>query len=152
MENVDYYELLGVDRSAGAQEIKKAYRKLVFKYHPDRNLEQGYGLDKFREISEAYQVLADPEKRAQYDNANHAPGHDGDLGKDGPGFSSSFRGGTTVGPACPKCSAEGVDSMTTKKGGVSDSGRQGKAFVHSPFLVVFCAKCGHVYGVINPEA
>jgi molecular chaperone DnaJ len=62
----DYYEVLGVPRNAGDEEIKKAFRKLAFQYHPDRNKEQG-AEQKFKEINEAFQVLSDPEKRNRYD-------------------------------------------------------------------------------------
>ncbi|KAA0259056.1 molecular chaperone DnaJ [Deferribacter autotrophicus] len=63
----DYYEILGVHRNATEIEIKKAYRKLALKYHPDRNPGDKEAEEKFREITEAYQVLIDPQKRAQYD-------------------------------------------------------------------------------------
>lgn len=79
----DYYELLGVGRNAGEEEIKKAYRKLALKYHPDRNPGDKQAEEKFKEISEAYQVLTDSEKRAQYDQFGHAA-----FGTEGP-----FRGG-----------------------------------------------------------
>ena len=68
----DYYEVLGIDRQAGEAEIKKAYRKLAVKYHPDRNTEDPQAAEKFREATEAYDVLKDPEKRAQYDRFGHA--------------------------------------------------------------------------------
>lgn len=66
MESRDYYSLLGVSPEADSKEIKAAYRKLARKYHPDVSSEEGAG-EKFKEISEAYQVLRDPEKRAEYD-------------------------------------------------------------------------------------
>ena len=67
----DYYEVLGVDRSASQDDVKKAFRKLAFKYHPDRNKSPD-AEDKFKEISEAYAVLSDPEKKQQYDMFGHA--------------------------------------------------------------------------------
>ena len=63
----DYYKILGVDKSAGKEDIKKAYRKLALKYHPDRNPNNKKAEEKFKKISEAYAVLSDPEKRKQYD-------------------------------------------------------------------------------------
>ncbi len=67
MANKDYYKLLGVSKSASTGDIKKAYRKLAMKYHPDRNKDNKAAEEKFKEISEAYAVLSDPEKRKQYD-------------------------------------------------------------------------------------
>ena len=67
----DYYELLGVGRTAGEEEIKKAYRKLALKYHPDRNPGDKQAEEKFKEISEAYAVLSDTEKRKLYDQYGH---------------------------------------------------------------------------------
>lgn len=67
----DYYEILGVSKDAPADEIKKKYRKLALKYHPDKNKEEG-AEEKFKEISEAYAVLSDSDKRSQYDRFGHA--------------------------------------------------------------------------------
>ena len=67
----DYYEVLGVNKTASAAEIKSAYRKLALKFHPDRNKESG-AEDKFKEINEAYQILSDPKKKQTYDQFGHA--------------------------------------------------------------------------------
>ena len=72
MAKRDYYEVLGVSREATEDEIKKAYRKLARKYHPDVNKEDKDAAEKFKEINEAYEVLKDPEKRARYDQFGHA--------------------------------------------------------------------------------
>ena len=67
MEYRDYYKILGVERKASQDEIKKVYRKLAMKYHPDKNPDNKEAEEKFKEINEAHQVLSDPEKRARYD-------------------------------------------------------------------------------------
>jgi curved DNA-binding protein len=67
MEFKDYYEILGVEKDATREEIKKAYRKLALKYHPDRNPDNKQSEEKFKEITEANEVLSDPEKRKKYD-------------------------------------------------------------------------------------
>ncbi len=84
MARLDYYEVLGVSKEAGTEEIKKAYRKLAFQFHPDRNPDDPEAEQKFKEAAEAYEVLRSPEKRANYDRF----GHDG-LNGNGFGFSSA---------------------------------------------------------------
>ncbi|HKK53468.1 MAG TPA: molecular chaperone DnaJ [Myxococcota bacterium] len=99
MSKRDYYEVLGVDRGASEADLKKAYRKLALQYHPDRNPDDPSAEDRFKEVSEAYAVLADVEKRARYDRFGHAglggagggPGADfGDLGNFGDLFNDLF--------------------------------------------------------------
>ena len=72
MTKIDYYEVLSVSRDASDQELKTAYRKLAMQYHPDRNPDDPAAEEKFKECSEAYSVLSDPEKRAAYDRYGHA--------------------------------------------------------------------------------
>ncbi len=72
MSKRDYYEVLGVSKSAAADEIKKAYRKIALKYHPDRNPGDKEAEEKFKEAAEAYDVLSNPDKKAQYDRFGHA--------------------------------------------------------------------------------
>ena len=72
MDYKDYYKILGVERKASEGDVRKAYRKLAMKYHPDKNPGDKKAEDKFKEINEAYQVLSDPEKRARYDQLGSA--------------------------------------------------------------------------------
>jgi molecular chaperone DnaJ len=67
----DYYEVLGVSREASSEEIRKAFRKLAFQYHPDRNRDDGAS-EKFKEVNEAYEILSDADKRAAYDRYGHS--------------------------------------------------------------------------------
>ena len=71
MQYIDYYKVLGIDKNATEKEIKKAYRKLAVKYHPDKNKGNKQAEEKFKEINEAYTVLSDPEKRKKYDQFGH---------------------------------------------------------------------------------
>ena len=82
----DYYEVLGVDRKTSTEELKKAYRKLAVKYHPDKNPGDPTAEEKFKEIGEAYEVLMDPNKRAAYDQFGHAAFSPGVSAGRGGGF------------------------------------------------------------------
>ena len=73
LANKDYYEVLGVSRDASQDEIKKAFKKLAIKYHPDKNQGNKEAEEKFKEVNEAFQVLSDPEKRQRYDHINLIP-------------------------------------------------------------------------------
>ena len=72
MSKRDYYEILGVSKNADAKDIKKAYRKLAIKYHPDKNPNDKTAEEKFKEAAEAYDVLSSPEKKQRYDQFGHA--------------------------------------------------------------------------------
>ena len=86
----DFYEILGVSRSASEDDIKKAYRKLALKYHPDRNPENREAEELFKELSQAYQVLCDPERRSLYDRFGHAAFEQGAPGAAGFEFGGNF--------------------------------------------------------------
>ena len=82
MAKRDYYEVLGVPRTAAADEIKKSYRRLAMKHHPDRNKDDASAETKFKEAKEAYEILKDPQKRSAYDQFGHA-GMEGAFGGGG---------------------------------------------------------------------
>lgn len=116
MSKRDYYEVLGLQKSASADEIKKAYRNLAKQYHPDFNKDDAETSKKFNEIKEAYDVLSDPQKREQYDRFGHQAGFGG--GGAGPeGFGSSGFGGFGFGG--------GIDEIFEQFfGGMSGAGRR----------------------------
>ncbi len=103
MSKRDYYEVLGVHKNASEVEIKKAYRRLALKYHPDKNQGDKDSEENFKEASEAYEILSDPQKRLQYDQFGHSMGNVGGFSNGGGGFSDIFEdifgdffGGTTT--------------------------------------------------------
>lgn len=93
----DYYDVLGIDRNADEKTIKKAYRKLAKKYHPDTNAGNADAADKFKEVNEAYDVLSDPKKKKMYDQFGHAAFEAGADPGTGAGGFSGFHGGTNGG-------------------------------------------------------
>src|SRR5215475_12105512 len=104
----DYYELLGVNRSASADDIKKAFRKLAMQHHPDRNRDDKEAERKFKEINHAYDILKDPDKRAAYDRYGPAA-FEGGMGPGGPGGpfggAQGFDFGSVFGDIFRTCSA-----------------------------------------------
>src|SRR5882762_7368695 len=88
-EKRDYYEVLGVERNAAGEEIKRAYRKLAVQFHPDKNPDDPHAEEKFKELGEAYDVLIDADKRAAYDRFGHAAFAQGSAGRSG-GFHDPF--------------------------------------------------------------
>lgn len=91
MSKRDFYDILGINRDAADDEIKKAYRKLAMKYHPDRNPDSKEAEEKFKEVKEAYEILSDSQKRAAYDQYGHA-GVDPQAGSFGGGGGAGFGG------------------------------------------------------------
>src|SRR5207245_11410052 len=85
----DYYEILSVERTASEEEIKRSYRKLAVKFHPDKNPNDPHAEEKFKELGEAYDVLMDADKRAAYDRFGHAAFAQGGAGMRG-GFHDPF--------------------------------------------------------------
>lgn len=90
MSKRDYYEVLGVSKTADEKDLKSAFRKLAMQYHPDRNPGNAEAEAKFKEINEAYDVLKDGQKRAAYDRFGHAAFENGGGGPGGPGFNGDF--------------------------------------------------------------
>lgn len=114
MEYKDYYKILGVERKASQDEIKKVYRKLAMKYHPDKNPDNKQAEEKFKEINEAHQVLSDPEKRARYDQLGSSYSQWQQRGAPGDFNWSDWFGGTPGGAprgGGRRVRYEDVDSM-----------------------------------------
>ena len=157
----DYYNLLGVKRGASVDEIKRAYRRLVFRYHPDRNPGNDAAVDKFKQILDAYSVLSDSGKRAEYDAENQTDEEETRSGEqqrreerkskdnsgNGFGFSHGFKGTATAEPKCPVCSTIGTEHIVSRRAGSATA--RGKQFITAPFNIIFCDSCGHVYGVAS---
>ena len=89
MSKRDYYEVLSVDRDTSEKEIKKAYRRMAMKYHPDRNPEDKVAEEGFKEVNEAYEILSDNQKRAAYDQYGHAGVDPNNAGPGSSGFSGA---------------------------------------------------------------
>ena len=159
----DYYSVLGIKRSASQEEIKRAYRKAVFRYHPDRNPDDDDAAEKFKRVLDAYEVLSDSSRRANYDQVAHAAGSKTEAEEEpdeqeSPQFSSEpgngfhftqddFKTKVEPEPKCPSCSVAGTDKIISRKAGSSSA--RGKQFVLAPFNIIFCSACGHVYGVTS---
>src|SRR5699024_12760037 len=97
MSKRDYYEVLGVQKSASSDDIRKAYRRMAMKYHPDRNPDSAEAEEKFKEAKEAYEILSDDSRRAAYDRFGHA-GVDQSVGGGSAGIGGT--GGAGFADAC----------------------------------------------------
>lgn len=115
MNGKDFYKILGVNRNASEDEIKKAFRKLALQYHPDKNPNNKKAEEKFKEISEAYDVLSDPKKKQFYDRFGAAPG----PGGAGPGAAGPF--GSGAGPFGPGGPFGGFDPRNYQQQGGPES-------------------------------
>lgn len=125
MTKNDYYEILGIDRNASEDDIKKAYRKLAIKYHPDKNPGDKSAEEKFKEATEAYEILKDSNKRAQYDQFGHAA-FQGGQGGFGGGFGGF--GGFDISDALRAFMNDfGGDSVFSDLFGFGGRGRRGSA-------------------------
>ena len=164
--SVDYYSILGIKPSATVDDIKRAYRQMVFRFHPDRNPNNPEAADKFNQVRDAYAVLSDALKRRvtiasitrreprrvksrrkkrRTEKEEQPSNGNGHGSASGSFFNQEFKQKLDPEPKCPSCSVVGIDHIVSRKGG-SGSAR-GKHFVLSPFNVVLCNACGHVYGV-----
>lgn len=132
MEYKDYYKILGVDRKASSDEIKRAYRKLALKTHPDRNPGDKKSEEQFKEINEAYQALSDPEKRARYDQLGESYTQWQQRGAPGGGFnweewsSPGQQGGVRVGGLEDLFGEDFSDFFRSIFGGIPNTGSGGQ--------------------------
>ena len=150
MAKQDFYEILGVSKSASADELKRAYRKLAMKYHPDRNAGEKTAEQKFKDLNEAYDILKDDQKRAAYDRFGHAAFEQGggrgpgDFGFAAGGFADifdemfgEFMGGGRRGPAGP---ARGNDLRYNLEVTLEDAFRGKQTTIRVPTFVA-CEQC-----------
>ena len=141
----DYYEVLGVSKTASEEEIKKAYRKLALKYHPDRNKGNKEAEEHFKEAAEAYAILSDREKRAQYDQFGHSLGGGGFQGFEG--FEGAFQGfGDIFGDLF-----EDFFGGTSRRGGGARSGFRGADLEYSVEISLEEAATGKEIAVEFPR-
>jgi molecular chaperone DnaJ len=121
MADKDYYQVLGVNKSASEAEIKKAYRKLALQYHPDRNKGNKESEAKFKEVTKAYEVLSDPQKKQAYDQYGHAAFEQGaGQGPFGAGGPFGGQGGGQYGPFTYTYTSNGGQGGGFDFGGFSD--------------------------------
>jgi DnaJ-class molecular chaperone len=151
--------LLGVKRAASPDEIKRAYRQMVFRYHPDRNPGDHEAAEKFKQVLDAYAVLSDGQQRMVYDSVTKPAAAEPEpeetvedkktnFGEDvgnGFHFSQEFKSKPQAEPKCPSCAVVGSEHVLSRRGGAPTA--RGKQFILAPFNIVFCDSCGHVYGV-----